>query len=123
MEITPKRRLDISYWLATFQAILMMSTFQSLADGESLGAYWILFVFAWLVIGFLYIKNNMAFEKETLWMTIKNPAKVTREEGETFQLPGMPPPPGSRPPPPPRPPVPHHKRTYINGPAWPPKKP
>jgi hypothetical protein len=108
MEMTPKRRIDIGYWLATFQAITMMSLFQSLAVDEPMAIHWSLYLVVWFVIGFLYVKNTLAFNKETLWMTIKNPAKVTREEdGMMNKHPNRPPPPppgGSRPKAPPRPP-------------------
>lgn len=105
VELTPKRRLDVGYWIGTFQAILMMTIFQDLASDEPVGvAYWIGFFVAWAAIGFIYIRNVMAFEKETLWMTIKNPAKVTREEGhDMFGMPMVRP---TRPPPPPAPPAP-----------------
>lgn len=118
LEMTPRRRLGVSYWIATFQAILMMTFFQDLS-AETPMAHWSIFLISWLFIGYLYIKNTMAFEKETLWMTIKNPAKVTITEDEVWGRQVHP----IRPPPPPKPPVPHHKRTYKNGPSWPPKAP
>jgi len=109
LEMAPQRRLSIGYWVGTLQAILMMTFLQMSKDGELTVMHWVIFLLSWIVIGFFYIKNVSAFQKETLWMTIKNPAKVRISEDEVWGRqvhPIAPPPPGSRPPPPPKPPAP-----------------
>jgi len=121
LEMTPQRRLSIGYWVGTLQAILMMTLLQMLHDGELTVMHWVIFLLSWLVIGFVYVRNVSAFQKETLWMTIKNPAKVTREEGvdmfgQPMVRPIAPPPmggPGKRPPAPPKPP----KARHVRGPT------
>lgn len=108
-EMTPRRRMDAAFWLGIFQAIISMTLVHSFQDGSEFGvAAYILLITAWFAIGILYIKNSLDFSRETLWMTIKNPAKVTLEDVATSQpkanIGGTPPSRGSRPPPPPKPP-------------------
>jgi len=114
LEMAPQRRLSIGYWVGTLQAILMMTFLQMSKDGELTVMHWVIFLLSWIVIGFIYIRNVSAFQKETLWMTIKNPAKVTAEQDDAERYYSY----GSvassagkatrpnRPPPPPRPPAP-----------------
>ena len=110
-EMTPRRRMDAAFWLGIFQAIISMTLVHSFQDGSEFGvAAYILLITAWFAIGILYIKNSLDFSRETLWMTIKNPAKVTITEDEVW---GRQVHPIARPPPPPRPP----KARNIRGPT------
>ena len=112
-EMTPRRRLNAVYWLGTFQAIIAMVVFQSFQEGEQFPTFvYALLVIAWVIIGVAYANNTSAFNKETLWMTIKNPAKVTREADDVLQHHVHPNGPGRRPRPackPPKPTLPSNK--------------
>ena len=110
-EPSPNMRIGIAYWLGTAQMFVIMALVQDWQGKEAYLAivekhwttmHWGWWAIAWMAIALLYIRNNINFKKETLWMTIKNPAKVTREEDE---LGWPPPPPRSRPPIPPAPPA------------------
>ena len=108
-EMTPKRRMDAAFWLGSIQAILSMVLFQYWQSDDPVTAVAsIALIVAWLAIGVVYIQNALAFSKETLWMTIKNPAKVTMEDGaikyQHHVRPNRPPPMASIPKPPPKPP-------------------
>jgi uncharacterized membrane protein YobD (UPF0266 family) len=88
IEMTPKRRIDLAYWLGTFQAIITMSFFQAAASEEPLSTPWLIAgAIALILIVYMYIKNSLNFRKETLWMTIKNPAKITIEQEEILTAP------------------------------------
>ena len=90
IEMTPGRRMDAAFWLGTFQAILSMTLFQNWRSDDPFSVLIsIALLVAWLAIGFLYIKNVIAFSKETLWMRIKNPGKVTMEQGIRSNPKGM----------------------------------
>ncbi len=107
VKITPTRRLAVAYWLGTFQAVLIMTVVQS---GTYTSMPLALVALAiWLLIVFAYIKNTNSFAKETLWMSIKNPAKMTVDEDDLMArrgpLPGHHP---LRPPAPPAPPAPRN---------------
>ena len=110
IEMTPGRRIDVAFWLGTIQAILSMTLFQNWQSDDPFSALVSMVLLAiWLAIGIVYIRNTIAFGKETLWMTIKNPAKVTMEQnirpkpkGMGMNAPGtMPPVSRPKPPPPP----------------------
>lgn len=87
-EQTPARRISNAYWLGTFQTLLIYGFFQDLKGKEGYIAFiqaswveihWGWWVAAWVAGLVLFIKNNIAFERDTLWMTIKNPAKINIE--------------------------------------------
>jgi len=89
LEMTPKRRMGVVFWLGSFQAWIWIAFWQDWRGKEeilrSLQEHWVevhwgVWLAAWLVVLVLYIRNSSAFDKETLWMTIKNPAKVNRED-------------------------------------------
>lgn len=83
-EQTPERRISNAYWLGSFQMLIWMGFLQ---DWEGKEAYieliqnhwtemhWGWWLAAWILVMALYIRNNSAFRRETLWMTIKNPNK------------------------------------------------
>lgn len=123
-EMTPRRRMDLAFWLGTIQATLTMTVLHSWQSDDPFSTVVsIVLLMVWLAIGVFYIRNSIAFSKETLWMTIKNPAKVTIEDGALKQhhvRPNGPPPAGSRPKPPPKPPTSQIKRTFNPGSEWPP---
>jgi len=115
-EMTPNRRLLLAFTLGTVQAGII---YGMLMDWHGQAYYiemvtnhwhemhWGWWAIPWTVILFFYVRNSSNFVKETLWMTIKNPAKVRISEDEVWGRqvhPIAPPPPGSRPPPPPPPP-------------------
>lgn len=115
-EQTPNRRISNAYWLGSFQMMIFMGFFQDMKGQEGyieflnnnwMEMHWAWWIAMWLVVAFLFVRNGLAFRRETLWMTIKNPMKVEREaddRGFPVSRPIAPPPPGSRPPPPPAPP-------------------
>ena len=81
IEMTPGRRLDAAFWLGTIQAILSMTLFDIWQSDDPFSALIsLILLVAWLAIGIVYIRNTIAFSKETLWMRIKNPAQVTMEQ-------------------------------------------
>lgn len=100
-EMTPGRRMDAAFWLGTIQATITMTLVHSWQSDDPFSAIVSISVLIlWFAIGITYIRNSLAFSKETLWMTIKNPAKVTMEDGAPKQHHVRP----NRPPPPPPPP-------------------
>ena len=120
-EMTPTRRLGIAFWLGSAQTAVIYSLMQDWHGKEAViqmiqdgwtDTHWTVWLAAWFMLLVLYARNALAFKAETLWMTIKNPAKVNVEADtpRNSQSPaGMTRP--LRPPPPPMPPV----RQYKNG--------
>jgi len=117
LAMTPDKRLLIAFLLGSFQTTAVYRFMEDTRGLEGQIAYltatwsdthWSVWLGVWLVVLLLYIRNSMNFSKETLWMTIKNPAKVTvsQEENDTLRRHWPTPPPGYCPPPtkPPPPP-------------------
>jgi len=99
--MTPERRLTLAFWLGCMQAAAIYGIIMDINPNVD-GGPWYLYAIVWLVVLFFYVRNSGNFLKETLWMTIKNPGKVTFED--TSHHAGRLKP--NRPPPPPAPPMP-----------------
>jgi len=125
-EMTPNKRILIAFILGTVQAGIV---YAFLMDWHGQAYYiemvtnrwhemhWAWWFIPWAVILWAYVRNGIRFENETLWMTIKNPAKVTvdQDEADKYSAFGVNSHSGAkkptrpmRPPPPPAPPA---KRT------------
>lgn len=104
----PDKRFALAFWLGVMFHVGVSALIQDWQGKEAYLAlveeHWTTMHWGWwvpfiIVTVYLYIRNALSFRKETLWMTIKNPAKVTREADDlTFpNRPIAPPPPGGTP--------------------------
>ena len=101
VKLTPTHRFYIAYFTGVAGAALPMMLVTELRSEEPT-AISILYIVLFIVNIFIYAWNYNVFNKETLWMTIKNPAKIAIEQDD-FNRASMRP---IKPPPPPRPPKP-----------------
>ena len=80
-KITPTKRIWFACGTGWFFALMIDAFTAGLRDEGSEWVY-IIWAIAALVLSFINALNIAAFEKETMWMIIKNPAKVNREADE-----------------------------------------
>ena len=108
-KMTPTKRFMYAYLIGFAAAMVAMLFIQDYHGKEAYIAlveeHWVEMHWAWWLIplfglNILYVYNSRAFNKETLWMTIKNPAKIAIEQDD-FNRASMRP---IKPPPPPKPP-------------------